>query len=97
MDISYTFYNPIISPNQTIVDGIGGEMPFYKAAAVSMQSYIASFIVYGDPNAAGLTGFPVYGSGQVLIFNDSSSVIVDPTANERCTWWQTGAYMNNTT
>jgi carboxylesterase type B len=98
MDLPYTFYNPITSPDQTIVDGIGGDVPFFMAVAVLMQSYIANFVVYGNPNGAGPIGFPVYGDAQVLVFNsDLNTFVEDPTANERCTWWQTGAYMSNST
>ncbi|KAI9822720.1 MAG: hypothetical protein M1826_000424 [Phylliscum demangeonii] len=64
--------------------------------AADWQEYLTSFVVNGMPTTRGgrvlpdqygqasrVMGFGVHGAGQ----------IIDPSANDRCRWWQRGLYL----
>lgn len=86
-DIPYTFY-----------DGVSSSVS-NATVATSMQRYIVSFAITGDPNAAvqpdGLPSFPVYGpEGSLTNFNTTFiDVEGDPNNNPRCDWWQRGQFL----
>ena len=89
-DTQYTFYNG---------PGTGDMYGTYNTTvALALQQYITSFAMAGTPNGGpGFPTFPPYGSGTILNLTDSGFPNVpDPTANERCLYWQQEPYKANT-
>ena len=81
-DVPYTFYT---GPNPAVANA---------TVAAALQDYITSFAMHGAPSGAGMPAFPLYEpDSKILNLNISSiEVIKDPTANERCVWWQKALY-----
>ncbi len=81
-DVPYTFYN---GPSPAVGN---------DTVAVALQQYITSFATDGRPSGPGLPVFPLLGTDNELISLDISSIseMSDPTANERCAWWQKALY-----
>lgn len=81
-DIYYTFFN---GPNMAVLS---------DAAALALQTYITSFAETGIPSGPGIPSFPLYGNDSNIINLNATSIteIMDPTANERCLWWQKALY-----
>ena len=79
-DIPYTFYN-------------GGSVPLPQIAQ-ALQTYITDFAIKGDPNGPGVPGFQTWGpSANEENLNVTGIMMqIDPTANERCRWWQKALY-----
>lgn len=79
-DISSTFFN-------------GGAVPNVEVA-LTMQEYITAFALRGDPNEPQAPFFPRYQNNATLnVLNATGSTLVnDPTANERCNYWQLGLF-----
>lgn len=80
LDIAYTYYN---GPKDTVLN---------DTTALALQHYLTSFAKTGVPSASGVPHFPLYGNdSEVLNLNLSSiTEMKDPSANERCAWWQKG-------
>ncbi|KAK9236409.1 Alpha/Beta hydrolase protein [Lipomyces kononenkoae] len=86
-DTYYTFYNngqgasPFGATNVTI--------------ALALQDYITSFVQTGNPTSSYGPALVKDGNRQRLVdlTSDGVSVIADPTANERCRWWQGAPYL----
>jgi carboxylesterase type B len=81
-DVYYTYYN---GPSLHVQN---------ETLAVIMQRYFTSFVMTGNPNAAGLPTFPKYGTGATVQNLNLTTIapIKDNVANERCLWWQKGLY-----
>ncbi len=81
-DVPYTFYN-----------GPGPEVA-NDTVAVALQQYITSFATDGRPSGPAFPMFPLLGTDNELISLNISSIseMMDPTANERCAWWQKALY-----
>lgn len=77
-DVPYTFWN---GPSPAVTS---------KSIALALQTYITSFAATGVPSGAKLPEFPLWGNeSHLLDLNIKGiSIIKDPTANERCPWWQ---------
>ena len=84
LDVAYTFYDDhgvsslVRAPN----------------VALGLQSYITEFVQSANPNGGGTPYFPVYGTNSSVMdlgVTEFGSV-TDPTANERCTFWQKALY-----
>ena len=60
--------------------------------AIALQEYLTSFVINGAPSAPGFPQFPLYGNDSEVINLNLSSIteFKDPSANERCAWWQKG-------
>ncbi|KAH8800638.1 Alpha/Beta hydrolase protein [Xylogone sp. PMI_703] len=82
-DTPYVFFD---GPNPAVVN---------TTLATILQKYILQFAATGSPNAIGLPTFPQYGNeSSALNLNQTQiSLIKDPTANERCLWWQKALYL----
>jgi len=80
-DIPYTFYN-------------GGTAGIMQTVSFELQDYITGFAMRGFPNEVGVPYFPQYGSNaSIQVLNVTGvSQIMDPTANQRCNWWQQALY-----
>ncbi|KAI9678481.1 MAG: hypothetical protein M1829_002079 [Trizodia sp. TS-e1964] len=99
-DVQYTFYNgPENAPDPSV--GLSSEQLILSynrvispSVAVRLQRYISEFVKSGDPGSAGGTTFGSYGGdSRVLRLGlDSFVMIKDPTANDRCKWWQYALY-----
>ena len=81
-DVPYTYYN---GPSPAVIN---------DTIALSMQRYLTTFAITGQPNRQNLPQIPLYGSNnQILDLNVTGMVpISDPDANERCEWWQKALY-----
>ncbi|KAK4615323.1 Carboxylesterase patB [Fulvia fulva] len=81
-DIAYTFYNGASGSgtNETI--------------AIALQEYITNFAQYGYPSVEGVPYFPLYQNNATIQVLNSTGIrqIMDPTANQRCNWWQKALY-----
>jgi carboxylesterase type B len=82
-DLAYTFFN---GDTVTLNDGLAVN----ATLAYELQDYIMQFVKSGDPNVAGATNFPEYGSeGLALQFTYTGlAVDVDSMNNARCAWIQ---------
>jgi carboxylesterase type B len=81
-DVPYTYYN---GPSGGVIN---------DTIAITMQKYIMSFVLTGDPNTNASIKLPVYGQqNQILDLNVTGiTTITDPNANPRCNWWQKALY-----
>ena len=81
-DTPYTFFN---GPNPSVVN---------PAIATALQEYLTSFAINGVPSGPGIPIFPLYGANATEINLSATSIseMRDPTANERCLWWQKALY-----
>ncbi|KAI9763169.1 MAG: hypothetical protein M1840_000881 [Geoglossum simile] len=81
-DVPYTYYN---GPSPAVMN---------DTIALTMQRYITTFAITGQPNRPSLPYIPLYGSdNQILDLNVTDIMpIPDPEANERCEWWQKALY-----
>ncbi|MCJ1367175.1 hypothetical protein MMC16_006307 [Acarospora aff. strigata] len=81
-DVPYTYYN--------------GKTPavLNETVAIALQEYLTSFAETGKPSGPGFPMFPLYGPESTLLDLNVSSIseMMDPTANERCLWWQKALY-----
>lgn len=87
-DLAYTFFN---GDTSTPDEGV----PVNVTLANALQTYITSFAMTGNPNAAGVPFFPIYGansSTQVLGLQGFGTQITDTVANARCDYWQKALY-----
>ncbi|RYP28602.1 hypothetical protein DL767_007143 [Monosporascus sp. MG133] len=91
-DVPFTFFNGDGTPPNvpgTIVD---------SAVAVPMQRYFTRFAQKGDPNrGSDLPEWPRYGDDAALLTFGADAITLtspDPTANERCDYWQSAAWRN---
>ncbi|RYP76921.1 hypothetical protein DL771_001474 [Monosporascus sp. 5C6A] len=91
-DVPFTFFNGDGTPPNlpgTIVD---------SAVAVPMQRYFTRFAQKGDPNrGSDLPEWPRYGEDAALLTFGADAITVtspDPTANDRCDYWQSAAWRN---
>lgn len=84
-DVAYTFY-----------DGQGDDLSIGLVSAIAQvqQAYITNFVMTGDPNGPGVPSFPMQGMNSSLNAWNVTGVmtITDPTANERCEFWQKALY-----
>lgn len=89
-DTKYTFYN---GPGTSDAYGT-----YNASVAQALQQYITSFAMTGIPNeGSAFPAFPLYGSGTILNLTDCGFPSVpDPTANERCLYWQQEPYKVDT-
>ncbi|POR37838.1 Carboxylic ester hydrolase [Tolypocladium paradoxum] len=81
-DVPYTFYN---GPSESVSN---------DTIALALQNYILSFAINGQPNNNASTRMPIYGEENfILDLNVTGiSIIGDPNANDRCSWWQKSLY-----
>ncbi|CAK3970432.1 hypothetical protein DOTSEDRAFT_38631 [Lecanosticta acicola] len=80
-DVAYTFYTGGPIGNDTV--------------ALALQDYITSFAKWGRPNGdEGVPFFPMYqGNATIQVLNITGiRGMMDPTANQRCDWWQKALY-----
>lgn len=89
-DTQYTFYN---GPGTSDLYGT-----YNASVAVALQQYITSFAITGTPDGGpDFPAFPPYRTGTVLNLTTSGfPSVLDPTANERCLYWQQEPYKANT-
>ncbi|EMD00258.1 hypothetical protein BAUCODRAFT_145551 [Baudoinia panamericana UAMH 10762] len=82
-DVAYTYYN---GPSASVLN---------STVAVTLQQYITRFAETGMPNEAGAPYFNMYGSNATVeVLNVSRiSAAMDPTANQRCNFWQKALYV----
>jgi carboxylesterase type B len=88
-DVPYTFYNA----NETSTSPIRG-VP-NPAIAIALQEYITNFAMRGTPNQEGVVPFfDIYGANATVqnLNVTGISQLRDPTANQRCNWWQKGLF-----
>lgn len=90
LDIAYTFYND--GPGSTVFG-----TPVDATVSVALQEYITNFVMTGSPNNNTYSPpvFPMNGENfqvQFLNITGLGMQIKDPTANERCDWWQKALY-----
>jgi len=77
-DVEYTFFN----------GDAGTPVP---QVAPTLQDYITSFAMNGNPNEPGVPFFPLYGANSTVTNITAATLGAqtrDPTANARCAWWQ---------
>ncbi|KAL8686642.1 MAG: hypothetical protein Q9218_006964, partial [Villophora microphyllina] len=81
-DLAYTYY-----PN-------GATPDFYPDIAITLQKYIASFVLTGNPNRDGLSPWPVFGQNAAAINLTETGVSQtrSDSANSRCAFWNQGSY-----
>ena len=87
----YTFYNG---------PGTGDPYGTYNVSvAPTLQHHITSFAMTGTPNDGSMyPTFPLYGAGTLLNLTDFGfPTVADPTANERCLYWQQEPYKSSLT
>ncbi|KAK3111790.1 hypothetical protein LTR53_012598 [Teratosphaeriaceae sp. CCFEE 6253] len=82
-DIAYTYFN---GPSSSVIS---------TTVALALQEYITHFAETGSPNEAGVPYFVMYGQNATVqnLGLTSISGVMDPTANERCNWWQKALYV----
>ncbi|KAK5125192.1 hypothetical protein LTR85_000868 [Meristemomyces frigidus] len=82
-DIAYTYY----SGNNASVQS--------TSVAIALQEYITHFAETGSPNEAGVPYFNMYGANATVqdLNITGISEMMDPTANQRCNWWQKALYV----
>ncbi|KAK4549100.1 hypothetical protein LTR36_007556 [Oleoguttula mirabilis] len=82
-DIPYTYYN---GNSSTVLNA---------SIAIALQEYITHFAETGTPNEAGVPYFVMYGANSTVQDLNISSIteVMDPTANQRCNWWQKALYV----
>jgi cholinesterase len=81
-DVPYTYYN---GPSGSVIN---------DTIAITMQKFILSFVLTGDPNTNASIKLPAYGQqNQILDLNVTGiTTITDLNANPRCDWWQKSLY-----
>ena len=81
-DLAYTFFN-----------GNGSTVANVTVALI-LQDYITSFAKTGVPLSSLGPKFNMHGPDSLVLNlgQDSITTIRDPTANERCRWWQLGRF-----
>lgn len=81
-DVPYTFFN---GPSPAVTS---------DSTALALQEYITSFAENGVPSGKGIPRFPLYGNDSQIIDLNVTSITAfkDPSANERCLWWQKALY-----
>jgi carboxylesterase type B len=91
-DLPYTFYTGPFSPNYT-------SSAFNETVAATLQDFIVSFTREGKPNTtvAGVPNFTSWGPSAQLMELSTASIGMasDPTANNRCKWWELGLGWHN--
>ncbi|KAK3074939.1 hypothetical protein LTR53_002179, partial [Teratosphaeriaceae sp. CCFEE 6253] len=82
-DIAYTYFN---GPSSSVIS---------TTVAIALQEYITHFAETGSPNEEGVPYFVMYGQSATVqnLGLTSISGVMDPTANERCNWWQKALYV----
>ncbi|KAI9824842.1 MAG: hypothetical protein M1819_000794 [Sarea resinae] len=85
IDLLWTFYD---GPGLTSLIVKNGTV------ATDLQSYITAFASNGNPNSDLAPQFNAYGSDSMLQNLNVTGIgpLADPTANNRCQWWQQGLY-----
>lgn len=81
-DEAFTFYN-------------GDAKAPSASIAFTLQDYITSFAMKGNPNEPGVPFFPLYGANATttnIATTGLGSQVRDTTANSRCDWWQKSLY-----
>jgi carboxylesterase type B len=85
-DIPYTYY--VGDGSDTAVSN--------TTVAYALQDYITSFAVDGHPRSVvkGVPAIPLYGASAKSVNLGEGGIMVGkaPSANSRCTWWQTAAF-----
>lgn len=81
-DLAYTY-----NPN----DPTPGFLP---AIAEALQTYLANFVLGGDPNGSGLPHWPIYGQNATAINFTASEITQTQSdaANSRCAFWNQANY-----
>lgn len=81
-DVPYTYFN---GPSESVVN---------DTIAIAMQEYITHWAATGTPNQPGVPFFPIYGKNASVQDLGTTGIFqfVDPTANQRCDWWQKALY-----
>jgi len=85
IDVPFTFYN----------GEAGSSVVTNATVATALQGFITSFAVNGTPkHLPNGQDYPVFGSdAEVVNLNQTViDVIKDPTATDRCKWWQQALY-----
>lgn len=88
-DVSYTFYNKPSNSSSSSSSVASVEV------AYALQDYVTSFVQTGVPKSRlGPAVFPVHGSDAQLVNLAPANITItrDPTANPRCTWWESTSY-----
>lgn len=83
-DLGYTYYP----------DPDGGTPGFYPDVATSLQKYLTSFTLTGNPNRKGLPNWPEFGKvGHALNLTTTGiKQITSDAVNPRCAFWNAGSY-----
>lgn len=82
-DIAYTYFN---GPSEDVQS---------DPIAIALQEYITHFAATGNPNQPGVPYFPIYSKNATVQELGISGIeqVMDPTANQRCDWWQKALYV----
>ena len=82
-DVAYTFMN---GPSMSVTS---------DSAAMALREYITSFAINGKPSGPTLPMFPLYTNATNINDLNATSItsILDPTANQRCNFWQRALYV----
>lgn len=84
----------------------GGDQPFYfphegsppvdPVSAAFMKDTIAKFVMTGSPSGTNFSwpSVPLYDKNALLLSltGNGTKIIPDPTASQRCNWWQKAVY-----
>lgn len=81
-DVAYTYYN---GPSEDVLN---------DQVAIALQEYITHWAATGNPNQPGVPFFPIYSDNATVQDLNATGIsqVMDPTANERCAWWQKALY-----
>jgi carboxylesterase type B len=81
-DVPYTYFN---GPSPSVLNA---------NIAIALQEYITHFAETGTPNERGVPYFVMYGQNATVQNLNVTGVTqsLDPTANQRCNWWQKALY-----
>ena len=84
-DIAYTYYTGAGQASGSVA---------VPSIAIAMQEYITHFAETGNPNEAGVPYFNMYSQNATVQVLNTTGITeaMDPTANQRCDWWQKALY-----
>lgn len=82
-DVAYTYYN---GASASVLS---------TPIAIALQEYITQFAISGQPNEPGVPYFSMYGNNATVQDLNITGItqVMDPTANQRCNWWQKVLYV----
>lgn len=82
-DIAYTYFN---GPSEDVAN---------DRIAIALQEYITQWAETGNPNSEGVPHFPIYSDDATVQVLNITGIdqMMDPTANERCNFWQKALYV----